>query len=66
MGIVSKIIDVLKSISFGVKYFQIATSLREAYLVNGMLTSSEIWYGMQSKEEEELEKIDRILLRRVL
>ena len=31
-----------------------------------MLTSSEIWYGLQNKEEEELEKIDRILLRRVL
>ena len=31
-----------------------------------MLTSSEIWYGMQSSEEEELEKIDKILLRRIL
>ena len=41
MGIVSKILDVLKSISFGVKYFEIATSLRESYLINGMLTSAE-------------------------
>ena len=66
LAIVSKIIDVLKSISFGWKYFQIATSLREAYLINGMLTSSEIWYGMQSSEEAELEIIDKILLRRIL
>ena len=66
MGIVSKILDVLKSISFGVKYFEIATSLRESYLINVMLTSAEIWYGLQISEEQELEKIDKILLRRIL
>ena len=62
LGIISKIIDVLKSISFGAKYFEIATSLHEVYLINGMLTSAEIWYGMQEKEEQELEKVDKILL----
>ena len=66
MGIISKILDVLKSISFGVKYFEVATSLREAYLINGMLTSAEVWYGMQDSEEQELEKVDKILLRRIL
>ena len=66
MGIMSKILDVLKSVSFGVKYFEIAISLRESYLINGMLTSSEVWYGMKNDEEQELEKIDKILLRRIL
>ena len=66
MGIISKILDVLKSISFGAKYFEIGTSLRESYLINGMLTSAEIWYGMQNSEEQELEKVDKILLRRIL
>ena len=65
MGIISKILDVLKSISFGAKYFEIATSLRESYLINGMLTSAEIWYGMQNSEEQDLEKVDKILLRRI-
>ena len=50
MGIMSKILDVLKSVSFGVKYFEIAISLRESYLINGMLTSSEVWYGMKNDE----------------
>ena len=31
-----------------------------------MLTSAEIWYGLQISEEQELEKIDKILLRRIL
>ena len=31
-----------------------------------MLTSSEVWYGMKNDEEQELEKIDKILLRRIL
>ena len=66
MGIVSNLMDVLKSISFGEKYFEIAVSLREAYLVNGILNSSEVWYGLTIKEEIELENVDKLLLRRIL
>ena len=40
MGIVTKIMDILKAISFGDKYFEIATALREAELINGMLTNA--------------------------
>ena len=66
LGIVSNLMDVLKSISFGEKYFEIAVSLREAYLVNGILTSSEVWYGLTKSEESELESVDKLLLRRIL
>ena len=65
-GIVSNIMDMLKSVSFGANYFEMATTFREAHLINGMLTSAEIWYGLQKNEVEELEAIDRMLLRRVL
>ena len=35
MGIVTKIMDILKAISFGEKYFEKATTLREAELIMG-------------------------------
>ena len=66
IGIVSNIMDILKSVSFGSKYFEIAVTLREACLINGMLTSSEIWYGLTKKEESQLEEVDKLLLRRIL
>ena len=58
--------DILNTVSFGSSYFEIAISLREAKLINGILTSSEIWYGMLKSEEEDLEEIDKLLLRRIL
>ena len=58
--------DVLKSVSFGVHYFEIAATLREAMLVNGLLTNSEVWYGLTESEVTRLEEVDRLLLRQVL
>ena len=49
VGIVNKIMDMLKSVSFGSKYFEMANTFREAHLINGMLSSAEIWYGLQKK-----------------
>ena len=65
-GIVAQIMDMLKAVSFGSKYFEIAITLREAHLINGMLTSADVWYGLQKSEITELEQVDRILLRRIL
>ena len=50
MGIVTRIMDVLKTISFGQKYFEIARTLREAELINGILTNAEVWYGIKQSE----------------
>ena len=66
MGIVTRIMDVLKTISFGQKYFEIAKTLREAELINGILTNAEVWYGIKQSEIDELEEVDKLLLRRVL
>ena len=66
LGIVSKIMDILKTVSYGVKYFEIATTLREAELINGILTNVEVWYGLRQSEIEELEEVDKLLLRRIL
>ena len=66
LGIVNKIMDMLKSVSFGSKYFEMANTFREAHLINGMLSSAEIWYGLQKNEITQLEEIDKLLLRRIL
>ena len=66
LGLVTQIMDILKSISFGNRFFEIAVTLREAILINGMLTNSEIWYSLRKTEIAELEEVDKLLLRRVI
>ena len=66
IGLISQIMRILETISFGKSYFQIALRLREAIFLNGILTNSEIWYGLTRSEIEELESVDRLLLRRIL
>ena len=65
LGIISQIMRILETISFGKSYFQIALSLREAMFINGILTNVEIWYGLTKAEIEQLELVDRLLLRRI-
>ena len=65
VGIVTEIMDILNCISFGEKFFEIATTLREAKLLNGILTNTDVWYSLQKNEVAELEEVDRMLLRRI-
>ena len=55
----------LESISLGAHYFKIAFLLRESLFLNGILYSSESWYGLKNAEVNELEKLDKILSRRI-
>ena len=65
-GLVTEIMNMLNSLSFGAKYFQIAVTLREAGLINGMLTNAEVWYGITKGAIDELEEIYKLLIRRIL
>ena len=65
LGIVSQIMDILKNVSFGIHYFEIGATLRKSMLVNGLLTNSEIWYGLSESEVNKLEEVDRLLLRQI-
>ena len=58
--------DILKTVSYGKKYFKMAVALQEAELINVMLTKWEVWYGISKEEVNELEEIDKLLLRRIL
>ena len=66
MGQMNTILTLLKTVSFGSSYFQIAVTLREAHLINGMLSSTDVWYGVKKKETDALEEVDKILLRKIL
>ena len=56
----------MKTVGFGSRYFKIAVTLREAHLINGMLTSTDILYGLRNKEIEQLEEVDKLLIRSIL
>ena len=66
LGLVSQIMDVLKCVSFGAHFFELAVTLRESILINGMLTNCEEWYGITYNEVSQPEEVDRLLLRQVM
>ena len=65
IGIVSQIMNILNTASFGRHYFKMALLLRESMLINGMLSSAEIWYILTRKDVNSLEAVDKILLSKV-
>ena len=66
LGIIAQIMTILETVSFGASYFEIALSLREAKFQNGILTNADVWYNLGQNDLEELETVDRLLLRRIL
>ena len=66
MGQMNTIMTLLKTVSFGEKFFEMAVTLREAHLINGMMSSSETWYGLKKKEIDQMEEVDKMLIRKIL
>ena len=66
LGLVTQIMTTVETISFGKSYFKIALSIREALFLSGILTNGEVWYNLNKSDLEDLEAVDRLLLRRIL
>ena len=66
MGIVVQIMRILKEVSLGEHYFQVALLLREALFINGILTNLEVTYGLTMQDINELEAVDRLLLKKIM
>ena len=64
VGVVSEIMTILENTCYGPYHFQVAVTLRESLLINGILTNSEAWYGLKASELEVLESVDELLMRR--
>ena len=59
----SEIRALLTDMPFGKWRIQIGLLLRDAMFVNGILFNSEAWHAIKPKHMEELEQIDRTLMR---
>ena len=66
IGIITQIMNMLEIVSFGRHFIEIGLLLRESMFINGILFNAEIWYGLSKADVNELEKLDRLLLRRIL
>ena len=64
-GVIAKIKSMLENINLGEHYFKTAFLLRESMFLNGVIYSSESWYGVTEEEIGELEKLDNVLLRSI-
>ena len=58
IGLRSQLSSILKSISLGAYYFEVAMILRESSYLNAILCSSESWYYLTNKQMEAFEFAD--------
>ena len=65
IGLVNQIISILKEVSFGFYYFEMAFLFRSSMLVNGIMCSIEALYGLKSSHIEQLEQCDRMFMKKL-
>ena len=65
LGKIAQIMSMVGKISLGKHYFKIALLLRESLFLSSILTNSEVWYRVTKAEIEELELLDRSLIKRI-
>ena len=65
LGKIAEIIGMISKLSLGKHYFKIALLLRESLFVSSILFNAEVWYSLSPTEINELEKLDRNLLKRI-
>ena len=65
IGMVNQIMSILKEISFGPYFFEMALLFRSSMLLNGILFSSEALIGIRDKHIEMLEVCDLTLMRNI-
>ena len=66
LGIITQIMDILKSVFFGKYYFEVALVLRSSLLLSSLLLNSEAWVNLTAKDIRSLEQTDEILLSKIL
>ena len=65
LGAISNIMNIMREVSLGDFYFSIAMLLRQTIFLSTILLNAETWVDLTEDNIEELEKIDRILLKRI-
>ena len=62
----NEMISVLDDLSLGPYYFSIAMILRQAMLISVLLFNAETWLRLTKNNVAQLEKVDEMLLRKLL
>ena len=62
----NQITTLLESANFCEHYFEIGVLLRDSMLINGILLNYDVWYNLLKAEINELEDVDKLLLRTLL
>ena len=62
---ISQIKALMKDVSMGKYTIQIGSTFRDTMFVSKMLLNSEVWHCLTQSQVQELEKLDRILIRHV-
>ena len=65
-GKIAQILSMIEKISLGKHFYKIAFLLRESIFLSSILTNSEVWYRLTKAEIDQLELLDRSLLKRIL
>ena len=65
-GINTSIVNILKELCLGQFHFTVAKLLRESLLFSSILLNCETWFNITKAEIDQLEKVDKSLLRRIL
>ena len=64
-GKIAEIMGMIEKISLGKHYFKIALLLRNSIFISSILTNAEVWYHISKAEYNDLEALDRQLLKRI-
>ena len=65
LGSVSSIMNVLNEVSFGRHYFKMGFIFRQTIFLSKVLSSAESWVNLTKKNIEDLELVDRLLIKRI-
>ena len=65
-GIAGDILAILDEVPLGAKRIEAGLIMRNGMLINGILTNSEVWLGMNEQQYRQLEQVDEYLLRGIL
>ena len=63
IGCLSQIFKIMRVVNFDI---ETALLLREAIMISGMLTNSEVWFNLNNHDLEALEKVDRLYFQKLL
>ena len=66
LGNITRIMNMLDKVTLGSHYFKTAMLLRESLFLSALLTNSESWHGVTTTNINQLETIDKLLLRKIL